>query len=109
MSPVSAGTTRPSQGGTRVLLVKPGDILLIGNVGQYAYGKEARADLAEALAQMGETLEKIGILAFMFAGDIELDKVPGLAERIAAEHDPATCTTCAAARREPSDPGTAHP
>ena len=97
-------TTRPS-GGTRVLLVKPGDVLLIGNVGPL------QADIAVRARAAGEALEKVGILAFMFAGDIELAKVPGLAEQLAADrarggylppapvsqHDPLTCPTCAAA------------
>ena len=64
----------------RVILIKPGDVLLIGNLGA-ADSKIARADMAEKLAYMAEALEKVGILAFMFAGDIELDKVPGYAER----------------------------
>ena len=100
-----SGTTRPSQGGTRVLLVKPGDVLLIGNVGPLDDGSRER------LRHAGEALEKVGILAFMFAADIDLAKVPGLAEQLAADrarggylppapvsqHDPLTCPTCSAA------------
>jgi hypothetical protein len=110
-------TRRPSQGGTRVVLIKPGDVLLIGNV-----GSDLAAASRQALDAMAESFEKVGILAFAFAGDIELAKVPGMAEQIAAdrakggylpaapvsEHDPATCTTCQAARLEPSDKP-AHP
>jgi hypothetical protein len=97
---------RPSPG-TRVLLVKPGDVLLVGNVGPL----DASTGLPAALRLAGEALEKVGILAFMFAGDIELAKVPGLAEQVVTErakggylpsvpvsqHDPLTCPSCAAA------------
>lgn len=55
--------------GTRVLLARPGDVLLIGNVGDLR-----RPDLTnEAISTLGTVL---GVKVFVFAGDIDISKVP---------------------------------
>lgn len=53
---------------TRVLLIKPGDVLLIGNVGD--------VDLEEASASVEALQDAIGVRIFIFTEDIEIDKVP---------------------------------
>jgi hypothetical protein len=50
-----------------VLLVKPGDVLLIGNVG-------GLSDPA-SLDGLGVALQEMGIRCFVFADDIDLGKV----------------------------------
>ncbi len=49
---------------TRVFLVKPGDVLLIGNVGAAAM---------EELDSLGEFFQKAGIKCTVFNDDIQLD------------------------------------
>jgi hypothetical protein len=62
----------------RVVLLKPGDVLAIGNVGQ---------DVSEADAEaMSRFLDAVGLRAvWVFPGDITLDVIhaatPGAAER----------------------------
>lgn len=51
----------------RVLLVKPGDVLLVGNVG------ETDPDAVKAASAL---LECLGITTVLFAGDIDVDTVP---------------------------------
>ncbi|MFD6421045.1 hypothetical protein [Streptomyces sp. NPDC060198] len=55
----------------RVVLVKPGDVLLIGNL-----GLSCDEALEGALA-LGEFLATLGISAALFDEDIDLDMVPG--------------------------------
>lgn len=54
---------------TRVILVKPGDVLLVGNLGSDVH--------AEALSRaIGEFHERTGIMIYAFAADIDIDKIP---------------------------------
>lgn len=55
---------------TRVLLIKPGDVLLIGNVGDV--DPEGASEAAAAIR------DAIGVRVFMFTEDIDIDKVPAL-------------------------------
>jgi hypothetical protein len=55
--------------GTRVLLVRPGDVLLIGNIGEHVDPTAANAAV--------ETLRKeTGVKVFLFRGDIDIAKLP---------------------------------
>ncbi|MCX5066918.1 hypothetical protein OOJ91_13785 [Micromonospora lupini] len=55
---------------TRVVLVKPGDVLVFGNVGEFATPKD--------LARLGKRLKKaLGVKdVVLFVGDIDLAVVP---------------------------------
>jgi hypothetical protein len=53
----------------RVVLVKPGDMLLIGNA------RDAHED-REALARLGDWFQAAGIRVAVFANDIDLDLLP---------------------------------
>ncbi|GAA2216995.1 hypothetical protein GCM10010400_72940 [Streptomyces aculeolatus] len=53
----------------RVFLVKPGDLLVFGNVG------EVPADSVQALSHL--LREEIGVRAVVFAADIDMAAVPG--------------------------------
>lgn len=53
---------------TRVLLIKPGDVLLVGNVGDI--DPEGASEAAEAFR------DAIGVRIFLFTEDIDIDKVP---------------------------------
>jgi hypothetical protein len=50
----------------RVVLAKPGDLLLIGNAGDYV-----------ADPQVGDFFESLGLKVAVFAGDIDIDLLPG--------------------------------
>lgn len=55
--------------GKRVLLIKPGDILIFGNVGDVEH-----SDMAPALTKLREVL---GIeQVFVFAENIDMDSIP---------------------------------
>jgi hypothetical protein len=54
----------------RVVLVKPGDMLLIGNA------RDVHDD-PEALARLGDWFQAAGIRVAVFAGDIDIDLLPG--------------------------------
>lgn len=56
--------------GTRVLLIRPGDVLLIGNVGPIRDAKAA-ADAAQAIKDV------VGVRVVLFERDIDVDKLPG--------------------------------
>lgn len=53
----------------RVVLVKPGEVLLIGNVGELVEG--------ENLADVDKFFGAIGIQVVLFAEDIDMDAVAG--------------------------------
>lgn len=53
---------------TRVLLIKPGDVLLIGNVGDL--DPEGAPEAAAAIQ------DAIGVRIVIFTEDIDIDKVP---------------------------------
>jgi hypothetical protein len=53
---------------TRVLLVKPGDLLLIGNVGQIGD--------AEFAAKAVKVFADMGVRVVFFMADIDMAKVP---------------------------------
>jgi hypothetical protein len=53
----------------RVFLVKPGDLLVFGNVG------EMPADSVQALSHL--LREEIGVRAVVFEADIDMAAVPG--------------------------------
>lgn len=55
---------------TRVLLIKPGDVLLIGNVGGFV-------DPNEVSAAVNALQDAVGVRIFVFSEDIDIDKVPG--------------------------------
>lgn len=55
--------------GTRVLLVRPGDVLLIGNIGQ-------PTNLAATNAAAEALRKDVGVKVFFFAGDIDVAKLP---------------------------------
>lgn len=55
--------------GTRVLLIKPGDILLVGNLG-------TDLDPVALSRAIGEFSEQTGIKVYAFAADIDIDKIP---------------------------------
>ncbi|MGW6739710.1 hypothetical protein ACWGDX_03005 [Streptomyces sp. NPDC055025] len=57
-----------SSEGTRVVLVKPGDVLLIGNVG--SLDTDALTNAGEAFTQLRSALGLAGI--FVFEDDIDL-------------------------------------
>lgn len=54
--------------GVRVVLLKPGDVLLIGNVGQL--GEDAVDALNQAASQLRSALDLAGVA--LFEGDIDL-------------------------------------
>jgi len=55
--------------GTRVLLIRPGDVLLIGNIGQPTNPTATNAAIAELR-------KSVGVKVFLFTGDIDIDKLP---------------------------------
>jgi hypothetical protein len=54
---------------TRVVLIKPGDLLLVGNVGELGWKPEAIGTIVDAFAALEVT-------AVFFSADIEIAKVP---------------------------------
>lgn len=78
--------------GTRIVLVKPGDVLLIGNVG--ALPIEAVESLQPGLAALKDKLGLAGIA--VFEGDIDLDAVtPAHLAGSTAPESPAVVTDTA--------------
>lgn len=57
-----------ADGEVRVVLVKPGDVLLIGNVGSIGSPENLRGFV--------DGLHSMGVKAFVFAADIDIDKLP---------------------------------
>ncbi|MFD5111448.1 hypothetical protein ACFWNG_03885 [Streptomyces sp. NPDC058391] len=55
----------------RVVLVKPGDVPLIGNLGS------SPAEVLEGARALAKFLATVGISAALFSEDIDLDMVPG--------------------------------
>lgn len=53
---------------TRVVLIKPGDILLIGNLGDYFDPDAVRS----AISDLGD---RIGVKVYAFAADIDIAKI----------------------------------
>lgn len=53
--------------GTRVLLVKPGDVLMIGNVGEVSHPSQVEPII--------ECLAGLGITAMVFSADIDVETV----------------------------------
>lgn len=54
-------------GRTRVVLIEPGDVLLIGNLG--------RLESPEQIEPVVRCLDELGIASLVFSADIDLDSI----------------------------------
>lgn len=62
---------------TRVLLVKPGDVLVVGNVGAIPAGEAGSAQWARMVEALSKGLQGFGIYPVLFEGDVDIAVVEG--------------------------------
>jgi hypothetical protein len=60
---------------TRVLLVKPGDVLVISRIGEVPDGLEGAAQWAAMIDALAKGLQGFGIYPVLFEGDVDIAAV----------------------------------